>query len=229
MPILGINMPEMGKSPSKRRVIPRVPAATASRRPTTTADALFSSTQQRVMSYLFGQPERSFFASELIALAGSGSGAVQRELARLVASGLITTHEVGRQRHYQANPDAPIYEELRSIMVKTSGVASPLRAALEPLADRIVFAVVYGSVAKGSATAASDIDLLVVGDRLLLEDLYKALSPAEKQLTRKINPTLYSKAEFAQRVRKKSAFLTKVLAGAQIPLIGDVNGVSASR
>lgn len=181
------------------------------------------------MGYLFGQPDRSFFASELISLAGSGSGAVQRELARLVESGLIKSHEVGRQRHYQANANSPIFEELRGIIVKTSGVASPLRSALAPLADRIVLAMVYGSVAKGSATASSDLDLLIIGDRLLLEDLYRVLAPVEKQLARKINPTLYSKSEFAQRVKKKNAFLTKVLAGAKITLIGDVNGAHAAR
>jgi len=229
IPILGINMPNMGKLMRTKTTVPRLRAGKAPHRPTSIADALFSTTQQRVMGYLFGQPERSFFASELIGLAGSGSGAVQRELARLVESGLIKSHEVGRQRHYQANVDAPIYDELRSIVVKTSGVASPLRAALEPLADRIKFAMVYGSVAKGSARSSSDIDLLIVGDGLLLEDLYKTLASAEKQLARKINPTLYTKTEFAQRLEKKNAFLTKVLAGAQIPLIGDVRGAIASR
>jgi predicted nucleotidyltransferase len=226
---MGINMPEMGMITPKRAkraaARSRIRATTAA---SSIADALFSTTLQRVLGLLFGQPTRSFFANELIGLTGSGSGAVQRELARLVESGLIKSHEVGRQRHYQANVDAPIYNELRAIVVKTSGVAEPLRAALSPLADRIVLAMVYGSVAKGAATSSSDIDLLIVSDRLTLEDVYAVLAPAEKQLARKISPTLYSIAEFTQRRKKKNPFLMRVLAGAQIPLIGD-KGVAASR
>lgn len=115
---------------------------------TTLGDALFTTTRQRVLGFLYGQPERSFFANELIGLTGSGSGAVQRELGRLVDSGLVTSRSIGRQRHYQANAGAPIFDELCSIIVKTVGLAEPLRAALGPLGHRITLALVYGSIAK---------------------------------------------------------------------------------
>jgi len=104
---------------------------------TSLADALFSATQQKVLGYLFGQPERSFYATELIGLVGAGSGAVQRELARLAASGLVTVSRVGNQKHYQANPDSPIHAELCGIAMKTVGLAEPLRVALAPLAGQI--------------------------------------------------------------------------------------------
>jgi predicted nucleotidyltransferase len=226
-------MPEMGKLTVKRQSKPRrrAKSPTEAKVPARTnlADALFSTTQQRVLGFLYGQPERSFFASELIELTGSGSGGVQRELARLRDSGLVTSRSIGRQRHYQANPDAPIYDELRSIIVKTAGFAEPLRAALAPLGRRIDLALLYGSVAKGTAIATSDIDLLIVANDLTLEDLYAAVSPAEKQLGRKISPTLYTVAEFARRRDKKNPFITKVLAGAHIPLIGDPNAVAVAR
>ena len=119
------------------------------------ADALFTATQQRVLGLLFGQPERSFYANELIALTGSGSGAVQRELARLAASGLVVVRLIGRQKHYQANPDSPIFAELCGIASKTIGLAEPLRQALAPLAPRIRAAFVYGSVAKRQDTAGT--------------------------------------------------------------------------
>lgn len=106
-------MPIMGMSQKATQRKPRS-AASAS-----LADALFSGTQQRVLAWLFGQPERSFYATELIGLAGAGSGAVQRELARLAQSGLVTARAVGNQKHYQANPEAPIYAELCSIVQKT--------------------------------------------------------------------------------------------------------------
>jgi hypothetical protein len=96
------------------------------------ADALFTKTQQRVLAVLFGQSQRSFYANEIIGLAGSGSGAVQRELARLEAAALVTVRRIGNQKHYQANHAAPIFEELRGIVLKTFGVAAVLRAALQP-------------------------------------------------------------------------------------------------
>jgi hypothetical protein len=116
------------------------------------ADALFSTVQQRVLGLLFGHPERSFYASELIQLVGAGSGAVQREIARLEQSGLVTMHRSGAQKHYRANPKSPLFRELRSIARKTVGLAEPLRAALEPLKAQIAASFVYGSVAKRRAT-----------------------------------------------------------------------------
>jgi predicted nucleotidyltransferase len=109
----------MGMSRPKRRVARRL----------SLADTLFSATQQRVLGRLFGQPERSFYANELIAAVGGGSGAIQRELARLEASGLVSTTSIGRQKHYQANRRSPIFEELRGIVLKTSGAANDLRVA----------------------------------------------------------------------------------------------------
>jgi predicted nucleotidyltransferase len=152
------------------------------------AEALFSATQQRVLGFLFGQPERSFFATELIKLAGGGSGAVQRELARLADSGLVTVTPVGTQKHYQANPKSPIFTELCAIAQKTVGLAEPLRAALAPLAQRITAAFVFGSVAKRSDTATSDIDVLVLSDSLDYTDVFAALQSAETKLGRTVSP-----------------------------------------
>jgi predicted nucleotidyltransferase len=196
---------------------------------TSVADALFTTTQQRVLGLLFGHPDRSYFASELIALTGSGSGAVQREVARLVGSGLAVSKIIGRQRHYQANLDSPVYEELRGIVAKTEGLPDALRSALDPLAARITLALIYGSIAKGTATAASDVDLLVVSDQLMLEDLYVHLADAESVVHRKVNPTLYTIREFQLRLRKGNAFLTKLLDGPLIPLIGVVGDTAAAR
>jgi predicted nucleotidyltransferase len=201
----------------------------AGTRTTSLADALFTTTQQRVLRLLFGNAERTYFKQELIERTGSGSGAVQRELARLVESGLVTMRRIGSQKHYQANRNAPIFEELRGIVVKTVGLIDPLRSALRPLAKRIDRALVYGSVAKGVAHAGSDIDLLVVAGALTLEELFARLAPAEKMLGRRIHPTLYAPEEFARRKANGNPFLRKVLAGEHIDLIGSEDGTGKSR
>ena len=139
-------------------------ATVRSARHSSLADALFTNTQQRVLGLLFGQPDRSYYATEIISLAGSGSGAVQRELARLEQSGLVTMRRIGTQKHYQANPASPLYSELCSIAMKTVGLAEPLREALAPLAEKIIAAFVYGSIAKRADTSTSDIDLMIVSD-----------------------------------------------------------------
>ena len=201
----------------------------AGARSTSLADALFTTTQQRTLRLLFGNVRRTYFQQELIEQTGSGSGAVQRELARLVESGLVTMNRIGNQKHYQANRNAPIFDELRGIVMKTVGLIDPLRSALRPLARRIERALVYGSVAKGEAHAGSDIDLLVVADALTLEELFAKLARAEKQLGRSIHPTLYTREEFARRKAGGNSFLRKVLSGEHIDLIGSDDGGSQSR
>jgi predicted nucleotidyltransferase len=192
--------------------------STASR--TSLADALFSGTQQRVLGLLFGQPDRSFYANELISLTGSGSGAVQRELARLVGSGLVASRLIGRQKHYQADPDSPIFGELCGIARKTTGLAEPLREALAPLAPLIRAAFVYGSVAKRQDTASSDIDLMLVSDKVAYPEVFGALEAVSQRLGREVKPTIYSRAEWAKRIARADSFVKRVLAQPKVWLIG---------
>jgi predicted nucleotidyltransferase len=189
------------------------------------AEALFTKVQQRVLDVLFGNPTRSFYANELIVLASSGSGAVQRELAQLEAAELVTVSRVGNQKHYQANASAPIFEELRGLVLKTSGLVDVLRAALAPLAAQIDQAFAYGSVAKGKDTAKSDIDLMVISDKLAYADLFAALEPATNQLKRTVNPTLYSRKEVDKRILDGNAFVKRVLAQPKLWVIGEDRGL----
>ncbi|WP_447123447.1 nucleotidyltransferase domain-containing protein [Glaciimonas sp. GG7] len=190
------------------------------------ADALFTKTQQRVLAVLFGQSQRSFYANEIIGLAGSGSGAVQRELARLESSGLVTVHRVGNQKHYQANHAAPIFDELRGIVLKTFGVVDVLRAALQPLWPLVDVAFVYGSLAKGTEHAGSDVDLMVIGRVPSNTELLEVLLPAQAQLGRVVNPTLYTPGEFAQRVHDGKSFIMRVLEQPKIFVKGSEHDVS---
>src|SRR3954462_10705948 len=184
------------------------------------ADALFTKTQQRVMRVLFGQPERSFYASELIRDAGTGSGAAQRELAKLEESGLIVTRRIGHQKHYQANAASPLYSELRNIVLKTVGLAEPLRDALKPLSKAIRVAFVYGSVAKPTDQSESDIDLMIISDSLTYGDVFGAIERVTRSMGRNVNPTVYTAAEFSRRARTENAFVKRVLEQPKLWVIG---------
>jgi predicted nucleotidyltransferase len=190
-------------------------------------DALFAKVQQRVLAVLFGNPGRSFYANEVIGLANSGTGAVQRELARLEAAGLVTVTRMGNQKHYQANGSSPVFEELHGLILKTFGIAEVLRAALEPISPDIRAAFVYGSVAKGQDTAMSDIDLMVVSDRLTYADLFAVLEDATRRLGRKVSPTIYSSNEVTKRVKQGNAFVTRLLAQPKLWVIGDERALPA--
>jgi predicted nucleotidyltransferase len=197
-PYLGMIYPIMGMNKSF------LPNATS------LANALFPRVRQRVLAVLFGTPDRSFYANEVIALAQSGTGAVQRELAGLSQAGLLTVSKQGNQKHYQANADAPVFAELRGV----------LRTALQPLAAQIEQAFVYGSVARQQDTANSDVDVMVVSPSLGYGELFGALEAATQTLGRKVNPTLYTPGDIAKRIREDNVFVTRVLIQPTVWLIG---------
>ena len=165
------------------------------------ADALFSESQSRLFRWLFGQPDRSFHLSELRRLTGLGSASLQRELRKLSEAGLVSSERVGNLRRFQANPKSPVFSELVTLTRKTLGIEPMLREALLPLVPRLRAAWVYGSVAKQTDTAKSDIDVMMIGENLVLGEVLEQLLPLETELGRKINPTCYSPAEFERRAR----------------------------
>ncbi len=187
------------------------------------ADALFTTSQQRVLALLFGQPDREFFVTEIIALADCGRGAVQRELAKLADSGLAAVSRVGNRKYYMANPNSPLFDEICGILRKTVGVETSIGDALAPLADKLSLAVLFGSVARRTDTAASDIDLLLVSDELTLEAVYGVLAPAEELLGRRMNPILYTQDEFRRRRADRTGFVTRVLDAPHVVLMGNLD------
>ena len=183
--------------------------------------ALFTTTQQRVLACLFGQPARSYYANELIKLTGAGSGAVQRELKRLAESGLVTAERRGNQRHFQANPQSPIFQEMVQIVQKTFGLAQPILEALVSFEDDIDCAFIFGSVAEKQDTAASDIDLFVISDKLSYANLLNQLVATEAQLGRNINTTIYTPLDVRQRLQESNASLTRVFEQPKLWIVGD--------
>jgi predicted nucleotidyltransferase len=184
------------------------------------SNALFSKVQQRVLALIFSNPERSFYASEIMRNVRSGVGAVERELSKLEHSGLVSVERIGNQKHYRANQAAPIFEELRGLVEKTVGLAEPIKKSLEPYADAIKSAFVYGSVAKGADTALSDIDLMVIGDDLNYSDLYTAAQNLESTLRRKINPLFLSLEDWQRKTSDKGSVFSKISRSPKIFIIG---------
>lgn len=190
--------------------------------------SLFTDSQARLLPWLFGQPERSYHLSELRRLTALGSASLQRELNRLVDSQLVQSTRVGNLRCFQANPYSPVYAELVALTRKTMGAAPLLQQALQPMAANINTAFIFGSVAKGSDTASSDVDVLLVGDDLVLSDILQLLLPIETLLGRKINLTCYTPGEYAKRLAEPDSFVNRILAQPTLPLMGDVHATQRS-
>lgn len=184
------------------------------------SDALFSKVQQRVLALIFGQSDRSFYTSEIMRNVQSGVGAVGRELSKLERSGLVSVERIGNRKHYRANHAAPIFEELRGLIEKTVGLAEPIKKSFQPYAGRIKSAFVYGSVARGTDTARSDIDLMVIGNDLNYSDLYTATQNTEIALRRKINPLFLSSRDWHRKASDKGSVFHKISQSPKIFIVG---------
>lgn len=192
------------------------------RQMTSLSDALFTETQQNVLGLLYGQPERSFYTKEILRRTGMGVATIKRELDRLLSAGILSLSRIGNQHHYQANPDCPIYGELVDIVKKTVGVTGVLLDALEPLAAKIDWAFIHGSLASGKENSISDIDVLIIGDASFAEVVANLYSAGEN-LGREINPKIYSKNEWKRLQASGDGFLVEVLSKPKLNIIGDHN------
>jgi len=184
------------------------------------SDALFTTTQQHVLALLYGKPETSFYLKEILRMMGMGVATIKRELSRMTAAGILTLQKIGNQHHYQANPACPIYMELLGIVRKSIGLVAVLQDALLSMDDVLNLAFVYGSVAKGSEHAESDIDLMLIGEDLAYGEVMGLLIPAEEALGRPINPTLYTPSGFTDKLAQQNHFLERVMEQPKIMVKG---------
>ncbi|MDF3014602.1 MAG: nucleotidyltransferase [Cellvibrio sp.] len=186
------------------------------------ADLLFKEYRRRVLGLLLLHPEQSFHVREIARLTGTVAGTLHKELSKLADAGLLLKMTQGNQVSYQANRNGLIFNELASILRKTSGIADVLAEALAPLAQQIEFALVFGSVASGKARVDSDIDLLIVAN-VGFSEVVKALYPAQQQLRREINPKLYLPEEWKLALLERSVFVDELLGKPVIKIIGDMD------
>jgi predicted nucleotidyltransferase len=182
--------------------------------------ALFGQTRRALLALLYGHPDEAYYLRQLARAGGLGLGGVQREVKRLAGAGILRRTIRGHQVYYQANPECPVFPELKGLVVKTSGAADALREALARLADRIKVAFIHGSMARLQQTNASDVDLMVVG-AVSFGDVVATLSTAQELIHREINPTVYSPAEFSSKLKARHHFLSSVLRNEKVFVVGD--------
>jgi predicted nucleotidyltransferase len=185
-------------------------------------DVLFGRNRGKVLGLLLGNPDRSYYLREIAAAIGTKPGTIAPELALLDRLGLLVSKRIGNQLFYRADQESPIFKELQALVAKTGGIFQLLGSALEKLSSRIDCAFVFGSFARQEETTHSDVDLLVIG-RVELDDVLAQLQSVEKQIQRPINPTVYSPEDFSAKVGGGSHFVTAILRGAKVFIVGDEN------
>lgn len=184
-------------------------------------EALFSKIRRKVLALFLIDPEKRFYFRETLRLIGAFPGSLQRELKRLTDAGILTIEKIGIHNFYRANVESPIFDELRSIVMKTFGLADIFRDVLRSQAkDQIEVAWIYGSVANATDTSSSDIDIIVIGS-LSFRELVVILDPIEKSVMRQVNPTLYTSEEFRNKLHEKNNFIHNVLESEKLFIVGN--------
>ncbi len=186
---------------------------------TNLVDLLFGSYRKRVLGLLLLVPDRRYHVRELARLTGTTAGTLHKELARLAAAELLRRSVEGRHVYYQANVECPIYPELAALFRKTTGLAEVLREALLPLAGKVRFAFVFGSVARGEEHSGSDVDVMLLGEVDFVEAVQR-LHPCQQQLRREVNPVIYRPEEFLRRLAAGDPFIREVMEAPRLYLIG---------
>jgi DNA-binding transcriptional ArsR family regulator len=183
-------------------------------------DALFPKTRQSILAATFGEPHRWWYMRELARHLRLTPSSLQRELASLVKGGILHQRREGKHVYFQAATESPIFEELQGLILKTVGLADVIRDVLRPLAGRIEWAFIYGSVARSEERSASDVDLMVIG-QVGLADVSSPLRKAERRLNRAVNPTTHTPDEFAGKLKSNNHFIGTVLRSKKLFILGD--------
>lgn len=183
------------------------------------AAVLFGKTRQAVLALLFDQPGASYYLREMSRMCGIAPGPLQHELTQLHKADLVVRSQDGNRVTYQANTAHPAFSDLQGLVSKTCGVPAQLTAAFAPHVARIAFAAIYGSLAKGTNHAGSDVDLLIVGD-IDLQTALAAVAPVEARIGREVSVRIFSCEEYLARRARQDHFIEGVITGPLTPLLG---------
>lgn len=185
----------------------------------------FGAYRRQVLGLLLLRPDEAFHLREIARVTHTQPGTLRLEINLPADAGVLLQERVGNLVRYRANSECPIFEELRGILKKTSGMADVLRDALGQLGDKIRVTLVFGSVAKGEEGRRSDVDLLVVGTATF-DEVVNAVYPCQKPLGREINPVVYTPEEFAKK--RSGAFLKRILENGKLFILGMENDIVKS-
>ncbi|MFO7594157.1 MAG: winged helix-turn-helix domain-containing protein [Pseudomonadota bacterium] len=189
------------------------------------ADVLFTKSQQRVLALLYAHPDESLYGNEIVRRAGMGRGTIRRELQRLSSAGLLLTSREGNQQYFRANPDSPVFNELRGIVTKTLGLTEVLREALLPLGKAITLAFIYGRAADEGDPRA-EIDVMVVGE-VSLEEVIAALYPCQSVIDRAINPGVLTPEAFLEAMSVEYSSFAEVMGQPIQTILGKADAFKA--
>jgi predicted nucleotidyltransferase len=189
-----------------------------------TTSFLFPEYRQKVLGLLLLHPEAQYHVREIARLTNTTAGSLHRELSKLAAAQVLRREISGNQVYYQANTSFPIFDELASILRKTSGVVDILAEALTPLEKKITAAFIFGSVGRGTENLDSDIDVLIIGN-ISFTDAVKVFYPVQNIVKREINPKVYSEMEWEALVKNSNSFVKQILKEPKLFIIGEMNDI----
>ena len=180
-----------------------------------------SKTRKGLFKLYFTNPEGEYYLRELERLLNTPVSMIRKELIRLEQEGIFLSRRNGNRTYYFLNKLYPLFSELKSIVFKTVGVEGALKQALAKIKG-IELAFIYGSFAKKSENAASDIDLFILGN-VNEDQLIREIKKAEEGFKREISYTLYTRGEFKKKKARKDSFILDLIENPKAFLAGDKN------
>jgi len=171
-----------------------------------------------ILSHFFMHPGEGYYIRQLEKILNKPVSNIQKELAKLEKINLFSSSIEGNQKRYVIKKDFPLYEELRNIFIKTTGLSDIIRYELAAK-NEIEFAFIYGSFASGDETSQSDLDLMIIGN---ISDISinRSIKKVEKKISRVINYSIYSRKEIEDRINDNDNFIKTILEGPIILIIG---------
>ncbi len=188
------------------------------------AEVLSSRIRAEVFRILFGVRDLELHGRELARQSGFNEAATRQELRKLERLDLVVSRRAGNRVYYRAHREHPLYPEIHRLVLKTVGLVDVITRALSD--SRVDLCFVFGSIAQGSVSAASDVDLMVIGN-LSLRELVSLLGGVAESVGREINPHVMSKEEYGDRWGRGDHFVTHVISGQKIFIIGSQDDLEA--
>lgn len=180
---------------------------------------LFSSqTRVDLLTLFFSHPEQRFYVRQISRDLGRDISGIKRELDNLEKAGLLSSEKVGNLRYYSVNRASPLYPEIKGIIAKTAGVQTTIKDALERI-EGVKWALIYTTNPRSAEEGLTAIELLLIG-QVDLGKVNQTITSLERRLSREINYLVFDESEFRRRKAEDDPFLSEVLRGKKVVLIG---------